>query len=55
LPAIPDYAVDMHTQRGKHMGRGKKHFLLEGALVSPELVGREHKYCEYLIELLSRE
>jgi replication-associated recombination protein RarA len=36
LPEIPDYALDMHTARGRTMGRGKRHFLEIGALVSPE-------------------
>ncbi|MGE5139967.1 MAG: hypothetical protein ACM3JD_10915 [Rudaea sp.] len=52
LPEVPDYAVDMHTSRGRAMGRGKKHFLEEGAVVHPELEGRETKYREYLLSLL---
>ncbi len=52
LPEIPDYAIDMHTPRGRAMGRGKKHFLEEGARVYPELAGRETKYREYLLKLL---
>lgn len=28
---IPDYALDMHTFRGKKMGRGLEHFFDEGA------------------------
>lgn len=28
---IPDYALDMHTYRGKRMGRGLDHFFAEGA------------------------
>lgn len=30
LLEIPDYALDMHTGRGKRKGRGLKHFLEEG-------------------------
>lgn len=26
-PEIPDHALDMHTARGRKMGRGKQHFL----------------------------
>ncbi len=52
LPDIPDYAFDMHTPRGRAMGRGRKHFLEEGAIVEPELPGRETKYREYLLRLL---
>jgi replication-associated recombination protein RarA len=28
---IPDYALDMHTYRGRKMGRGLEHFFAEGA------------------------
>ena len=31
LLAIPDYALDKHTQRGRRMGRGFKHFFEEGS------------------------
>lgn len=34
---IPDYALDMHTLRGRQMGRGLDHFRTEGA----KLVGRD--------------
>ena len=34
---IPDYALDMHTRRGKSMGRGLDHFRTEGA----KLIGRD--------------
>jgi replication-associated recombination protein RarA len=53
LPDIPDYAIDRHTFRGQQMGRGTKHFLAEGAVVNPELPGREKKYREYLLKLLN--
>ena len=36
LPQIPDYALDMHTQRGQQMGRDYLHFLEEAAKVAPE-------------------
>jgi replication-associated recombination protein RarA len=48
-PTIPDYAVDMHTARGQAMGRDLKHFLSEGALVSPEWVERDRTYRERLL------
>lgn len=51
-PEIPDYAVDMHTARGKQLGRGIEHFLEEGAKVSPELEDRETAYKERLLQLL---
>ena len=34
-PTIPDYALDMHTMRGKAMGRGLDHFRKEGAKLVP--------------------
>lgn len=29
-PEIPDFALDMHTMKGKAMGRGLDHFRAEG-------------------------
>ncbi len=53
-PEIPDYAIDMHTARGKKMGRGVKHFLEEGAVVSPELPKRESIYRQRLMTLIEQ-
>jgi replication-associated recombination protein RarA len=33
---IPDYAIDMHTERGRKMGRGYEHFFTEGNKVNDE-------------------
>jgi replication-associated recombination protein RarA len=52
LPTIPDYALDMHTGRGKQMGRGFQHFLDEGAKLNPELPDRELTYSDRIRELL---
>ena len=35
-PDVPDYALDVHTRRGKIKGRNHKHFLTEGQIVLPE-------------------
>ena len=35
-PAIPDFAFDMHTEKGREMGRDFKHFLAEGSKVENE-------------------
>ena len=35
-PEIPDFAHDMHTMKGKAMGRGLDHFREEGAKLIPE-------------------
>jgi replication-associated recombination protein RarA len=34
-PEIPDHALDMHTMKGKAMGRGLDHFRSEGARLVP--------------------
>jgi replication-associated recombination protein RarA len=34
-PTIPDYVLDMHTMKGKAMGRGLDHFRKEGAKLVP--------------------
>lgn len=34
--AIPDYALDKHTLKGKKMGRGWGHFFKEGTLLEPQ-------------------
>jgi replication-associated recombination protein RarA len=47
---IPDYALDMHTRRGKKMGRGVKHFFEHGAKLHPhpdnELEKYYREWCE---------
>jgi replication-associated recombination protein RarA len=37
IVAPPDYAVDMHTARGKQRGRGIAHFLAEGGRLEGEV------------------
>ena len=32
---VPDFALDVHTARGREMGRGAEHFYAEGAVVEP--------------------
>ena len=48
-PAIPDYALDMHTARGQAMGRDFKHFISEGARINPELADRDASYLQKLL------
>lgn len=50
LPQIPDYALDMHTQRGQEMGRDLLHFLTEASKVAPEIADRDLTYLNRLIE-----
>lgn len=51
-PTIPDYALDMHTAQGREMGRGLRHFLEQGAQVSPEWSERDKMYREKLLKAL---
>jgi len=51
-PAIPDYAIDMHTRRGQEMGRDYLHFLTEASKVMPELPDRDFTYRDRLLEAL---
>ena len=45
--AIPDFALDKHTIRGKSMGRSWKHFFEEGSKLNPhELQELEAEYME---------
>lgn len=46
---MPDYALDMHTRRGKQMKRGLEHFWEEGALLNP-VADVEDPYFEKYIE-----
>lgn len=48
LPTIPDYAIDMHTQRGQAMGRDYRHFLDEASKVAPEVPNRDTTYLDRL-------
>jgi replication-associated recombination protein RarA len=47
---VPDYAYDMHTVKGREMGRDEVHFLTEASKVIPQLEGEDIKqiFQEYL-------
>jgi hypothetical protein len=49
---VPDYAIDMHTFRGKAMGRDIEFFYAEGAKLHPD-VG-PWKYTREAIEMVNR-
>ena len=53
-PAIPDYALDMHTAQGQANGRGIRHFFEEGARLEPELPGRDLTYRQRIMDMLDR-
>lgn len=48
---IPDYALDMHTRRGKEKGRGLKHFKEEGAKLVNKDLSIEDPYEDRSYEL----
>jgi replication-associated recombination protein RarA len=52
FPAIPDYAIDMHTRRGQDMGRDVRHFIQEAAKIDPELPDRDMTYRDRMLILL---
>ncbi len=37
IPEVPDYSYDMHTVKGREMGRGELHFLEKASVVFPQL------------------
>ena len=47
---VPDYAYDLHTKKGREMGRDELHFLTEASRVIPQLEGEDIKqiYNDYL-------
>jgi replication-associated recombination protein RarA len=52
---IPEYALDKHTARGKHNGRGWKHFFEEGTLLNPlgEVAG-EDEYKKMAVNAIKK-
>ena len=54
LPEIPDFALDMHTRRGKEMGRDYRWFVEEASRVNPEIADRDQTYRRWIIEALDK-
>ncbi len=52
---MPDYAVDIHTARGKSLGRGELHYLTTAALLTNDDRSYSDKYLQRLIDRASRE
>jgi replication-associated recombination protein RarA len=50
---IPDYALDMHTYRGRKMGRGLEHFFAEGAKLANQAL--EDPYEKTAFETLMKK
>lgn len=51
---IPDLALDKHTERGRYLGRGWKHFFEQGIQLDPlGAVPGEVQYRERAVEIIS--
>ena len=51
---IPDYALDMHTARGKALGRGPRYFWEVAAQLSPEWAERDITYRQRMLDILDK-
>lgn len=54
-PEIPDYAIDMHTIKGREMGRDVFYFLNEASKVKPLWEGYDDCYRQKLIKMCEEE
>ena len=54
-PEIPDYAIDMHTIKGREMGRDVFYFLNEASKVEPLWEGYDDCYRQKLIKMCEEE
>ena len=55
LKEIPNYAFDMHTSKGRKLGRGLEHFAQYGAMLkNHQKQPLEDEYKEKAIEVLSK-
>jgi replication-associated recombination protein RarA len=48
---VQDFHIDMHTARGVSMGRGKKHWWNEGAIIRDPVKGLDSRWGDYLRRL----
>jgi replication-associated recombination protein RarA len=55
VPEIPDYAVDMHTIKGRAMGRDVFYFLEEASRVIPQWEEYDDSYRQTLIQMCREE
>ncbi|MFK4149680.1 hypothetical protein [Streptomyces sp. NPDC004065] len=53
-PVIPDYALDIHTEAGRKMGRGMAHFLTEGTVITNPYPGADPTFGERVREIVAR-
>jgi len=54
-PVIPDYAYDMHTLKGRGMGRDILYFLEEGSKVTPQWENYDDSFRQRLYEMCKAE
>ena len=55
VPEIPDYAMDMHTIKGRAMGRDVFYFLNEASKVEPLWEGYDDSYRQTLYKMCEEE
>ena len=55
VPEIPDYAIDMHTIRGRERGRDVFYFLDEASKVEPLFEGYDDSYRQTLYKMCQQE
>lgn len=53
-PVIPDYALDVHTEAGRKMGRGVAHFLDEGTVIANRYEGADPTFGRRVREIVDR-
>lgn len=51
-PVIPDFALDLHTKRGREQGKDIIHFLEEASRVIPEMEGVNIEYKNRLLAII---
>ena len=52
-PVIPDYAIDVHTESGRAMGRGVAHFLDEGTIISNRFEGADPTFGQRVRKIVA--
>ena len=55
VPEIPDYALDMHTVKGRAMGRDVFFFLDEASKVSPQWENYDDSYRQILYKMCKED
>ncbi|MFD4555335.1 hypothetical protein ACFWP5_13625 [Streptomyces sp. NPDC058469] len=53
-PVIPDYALDIHTETGRKLGRGMAHFLGDGTVIANPYPGADPTFGERVREIVAQ-